>query len=652
MAFHIMHLPRSTKVAFFMAYDVTAACVALWLALVLRLGFSSPYEFGATELVITAAVMLITVASFYWLGLYKSIVRFMGHQAIIAIIKGVSISTLSLAFLVFMTQTFMPRSTPLIYWCLAMLFVGAPRLFIRLSHYRQVQANSESVAIYGAGSAGRQLLTSLRHGEQYSPVLFIDDDETLHGGVINGIRVVGLNQLKDYIDSYDIKQVFLAIASLGATRRREVIESLMSLPVYVKTIPSFEELVHGKVSIAEIQEITLEEILGREPVPPQPELLEECIADKVVLVTGAGGSIGGELCRQIVANKPRELVLVELSEHGLYSIERELEELIIKSGLPVKLVPLLGSVQDGPRMKQIMSAFGVQTVYHAAAYKHVPIVEYNVVEGVRNNVFGTYSTVKAAVEAGVDNFVLVSTDKAVRPTNIMGASKRFAEMVLQAFSRQYPETRFCMVRFGNVLGSSGSVVPLFREQIRAGGPVTLTHKDVTRYFMLVSEAAQLVLQASAMSQGGDVFVLDMGEPVKIINLAERMIRLMGREVKNEVNPHGDVEIRLTGLRPGEKLYEELLIGDDVVGTGHPKIMCTREQSLAYDEMMDHLHSLSEACGEFSVEKIRGIFLESVQGFESGASCSDAISARSRSNADDTDDNNKVQPLFPNKVGEN
>jgi FlaA1/EpsC-like NDP-sugar epimerase len=501
------------------------------------------------------------------------------------------------------------------------------------------------------GSAGRQLLTALRHGEQYSPVLFVDDDKTLQGGVINGIRVVGLNQIKDYIETCDIKQVFLAIASLDAARRREVIESLMNLPVYVRTIPSFAELVHGKVSIAQIQDITLEEILGREPVPPQPELLEKCIANKVVLVTGAGGSIGSELCRQIISSKPRELVLVELSEHGLYRIERELEELVIKSGLSVKLVPLLGSVQDESRMKQIMSAFGVNTVYHAAAYKHVPIVEYNVVEGVRNNVFGTYSTAKAAVEAGVDNFVLVSTDKAVRPTNIMGASKRFAEMVLQAFSRQYPETRFCMVRFGNVLGSSGSVVPLFREQIRAGGPVTLTHKDVTRYFMLVSEAAQLVLQASAMSQGGDVFVLDMGEPVKIINLAERMIRLMGREVKNEANPHGDVEIRLTGLRPGEKLYEELLIAGDLIGTGHPKIMCTREQSPPYEEMTDHLHNLGEACGEFSVEKIHSIFQESVQGFESGGSSSDAISARSRSNADDTDKSSKVRPLFPNRVGE-
>ena len=420
--------------------------------------------------------------------------------------------------------------------------------------------------------------------------------------------------MEDLIAAHDISQVLLAIPSASPERRKEIINSLVGLPVYVRTVPKINELVAGQANINQIRDVDLDDLLGREPVPPHPELIDRCITGKVVMVTGAGGSIGAELCRQILTSGPKELILLDNSEYALYNIERELQEMSETANLSVDRVALLGSVQDQRRLESIYRTFDVQTVYHAAAYKHVPIVEYNVAEGVANNVFGTWYAAEAARKAGVETFVLVSTDKAVRPTNIMGASKRFAEMILQGLAQNGTTTRFCMVRFGNVLGSSGSVVPLFREQIEAGGPVTVTHPEVSRYFMSITEAAQLVLQASAMGTGGDVFVLDMGEPVRIVDLARRMIRLSGYEMDHDTHVGEHIDIEFIGLRPGEKLHEELLLGSNVEGTGHPMIMRAEEECLSYDEIQVHLSDLMEFCDTLDCDGITSVLNDAVSGF--------------------------------------
>jgi len=566
-------LPRNVKQAVLLVLDLVSIPFALLIGAALHFG-SFPVDAGARELITCALTMVISAVVFLRLGLYRAIVRFMGHEAIAAIVKGVTLSALTLSLLMLLLKPALPASMPFLFWCLMLVFVGGSRFALRSYYHHLNKKQSQRVAIYGAGSAGRQLLTALHHGERYRAVLFVDDNPALHGSVINGVPVEGRSALPELLKRFEVSEVFLAMASVGKLRRREIIQELAQMPVQVRTIPAFEDLVRGRASIAEVQDVSLEDLLGREPVPPHPELVARCIADKAVLVTGAGGSIGSELCRQILAESPRELLLVDSSEFALYRIERELREEAIRVASRAQIIPLLGSVQDFARMRMIMSTFGVETVYHAAAYKHVPIVEFNVIEGVRNNVLGSLNAARAAAETGVDTFVLVSTDKAVRPVNIMGASKRMAELVLQALADEGQRTRFVIVRFGNVIGSSGSVVPLFREQIRSGGPVTVTHAEAHRYFMTIAEAAQLVLQASAMGSGGDVFVLDMGEPIRIVDLARRMILLAGMEVRDETNPNGDIEIKMTGLRPGEKLYEELLVGDNVGATGHPMILCT------------------------------------------------------------------------------
>jgi FlaA1/EpsC-like NDP-sugar epimerase len=470
------------------------------------------------------------------------------------------------------------------------------------------------VLIYGAGESGRQLLTALNHGDQYRAVAFVDDNPGLQRSVINGLQVARPEDMEQLIAAHDITQVLLAIPSASPDRRKEIINSLVGLPVYVRTVPKINELVAGRASVNQIRDVDLDDLLGREPVPPHPELIDRCITGKVVMVTGAGGSIGSELCRQILMSGPRELVLLDNSEYALYNIERELRELIDTAGVDADMVALLGSVQDERRLESIYRTFDVQTVYHAAAYKHVPIVEYNIAEGVANNVFGTWYAAEAARKAGVETFVLVSTDKAVRPTNIMGASKRFAEMILQGLAKNGPRTRFCMVRFGNVLGSSGSVVPLFREQIEAGGPVTVTHPEVSRYFMSITEAAQLVLQASAMGTGGDVFVLDMGEPVRIVDLARRMIRLSGYEMNHDTHVGEHIDVEFIGLRPGEKLHEELLLGSNVAGTGHPMIMRAEEECLPYEQMHAKLMELMHYCDSLDCTGITSVLNDAVSGF--------------------------------------
>ena len=643
----MIELPRNIKQAFLLVLDMSFVGAAIWSARALRYWQTDviPPAIGPIEVTVAGLTMLISAVIFLRLGLYRAVIRFMGQQAVWAVIRGVSYSTMVLGACIFFLQPVgVPRSLPFIYWGLALFLIGGTRLLVRAYYQDKLHTNCEKVIIYGAGESGRQLLTALNHGDQFRAVFFVDDDPRVQRSVINGVQVMKPERIEQLIQEHDVSQVLLALPSVSAERRREIIDTLVRLPVYVRTVPKFTEILQGNASVEQIQDIELEDLLGREPVPPHPELIDRCITRKVVLVTGAGGSIGSELCRQILLAGPSELVLLDSSEYALYNIERELRALLTSAKVDCELVPLLGSVQDRRRLLRIFNTFKVQTVYHAAAYKHVPLVEYNVAEGVANNIFGTWYAAEAAVEARVENFVLVSTDKAVRPTNIMGASKRFAEMTCQSLASAQLDTRFCMVRFGNVLGSSGSVVPLFREQIQAGGPLTVTHPEVTRYFMTISEAAQLVLQASAMGQGGDVFVLDMGEPVKILDLARRMVRLSGYSVKDEENPGGEMEIHFSGLRPGEKLYEELLLGDNVSGTGHPMIMRAEEESPGMEQLSVWLQQLDEHCEQMDCDSIKSVLLEAVSGFEEHTGMHDHMWKKQQSQLTSSN----VQILFPER----
>ncbi|PLW82075.1 nucleoside-diphosphate sugar epimerase [Kineobactrum sediminis] len=586
---------------------------AMWSAVAVRYG-TAEFPVGATEIFCGIFTVIVSAVIFLRLGLYRAVIRFMGQQAIWAVITAVTYSSLVLAAALFFTQADVPRAMPFIYWGIALLLIGGSRLTVRAYYQAKLRSLSCNVIIYGAGQSGRQLLTALHQGDQYRAVVFVDDDARLQRSVINGLQVARPEDLRRLIGEHNITQVLLAIPAASPERRREIINSLVGLPVHVRTIPRITELVTGRASVNQIQDIELDDLLGRDLVPPHPELIDRCITSKIVMVTGAGGSIGSELCRQILMSGPRELLLFDNSEYALYRIERELRELRLTLDVDVEIVALLGSVQDQRRLEAVFRTFSVQTVYHAAAYKHVPMVEYNVAEGVANNVFGTWYAAEAARKVGVETFVLVSTDKAVRPTNIMGASKRFAEMVLQGLAQQAPRTRFCMVRFGNVLGSSGSVVPLFREQIKRGGPVTVTHPEVSRYFMSIQEAAQLVLQAGAMGTGGDLFVLNMGEPVRIIDLARRMIRLSGYETQLDSYVPDAVQIEFTGLRPGEKLHEELLLGGNVAGTGHPMIMRAEEECLSYTRIHGLLTELIRFCDTMDCDGITSVLHAAVSGF--------------------------------------
>lgn len=609
-------LPRRAKRLIMVAADMVMLPLALWAAIALRLGTFAPDVSRAWWLFVL--VPLASVPAFAALGLYRAVVRYMGPQAVFAVLKGVSLSTLILTALVLLQglPQVVPRSSIVLYWLIALMAIGGSRFLVRAYLQMRVRrgADAQPVVIYGAGHAGVTLAHSLMQGEEYQPVAFVDDDRSLRKSLISGIRVYPPRELSRLIEEYDVSLVLLAIPSMSRSRRRQIFTWLESLHVSVKTLPTMDELISGEGKLDQVRDVQIEDLLGRDPVAPNQALLDACIAGKSVMVTGAGGSIGSELCRQIVRLAPRRLVLVESAEYNLYRIERELRAIMDAEHCDFDLVPLLGSVTDQAQMLRAMQSLGVQTVYHAAAYKHVPIVEYNSLQGVYNNVFGTYQTAKAALQAEVETFVLISTDKAVRPTNVMGATKRFAEIVLQGLAQQQSATRFCMVRFGNVLGSSGSVVPLFREQIRPGGVVTVTHPDITRYFMTIPEAAALVIQAGSMGEGGDVFVLDMGEPVKILDLARRMIRLMGYDVKDDDNPEGDVEIRFTGLRPGEKLYEELLIGDNVTGTPHPMIMRAQEECLPPERVHELLTMLEAACHSFDCQLARRALREAVSGY--------------------------------------
>jgi FlaA1/EpsC-like NDP-sugar epimerase len=522
-------------------------------------------------------------------------------------------------------------STFAIYWALALIYVGGSRLLARgLIQIRR--QGSDRVAIYGAGVAGAQVASALLSGGRYYPVAFIDDSKGLHGSSINGIEVFGADELPRLIADEGVNTVLLALPSSSRRRRQEILHALEPLAVHVQTVPDISDIVTGRATVEDIQEVDAQDLLGRDPVSPRVELFHACVRGKSVMVTGAGGSIGSELSRQIARLAPIRVILFEMSELALYQIEREVRSIVAQNQLDVEVVALLGNAHHRQRVREVIHSYGVQTIYHAAAYKHVPIVEQNIIEGVHNNVFSTWYTAEAAIDCGVETFVLISTDKSVNPTNVMGATKRLAEIVLQALNERGSRTRFCMVRFGNVLESSGSVVPLFREQIRQGGPVTVTHPDVIRYFMTIPEATQLVLQAGAIAKGGDVLVLDMGKPVRIQDLARRMIRLMGLTVRDEQNPDGDIEIVYTGLRPAEKLFEELLIGGTVTGTEHPMIMRAVEHSIPWPAVQALLNELLEALNNFDCSAVRELLKRAVAEYRPLQDIQDHVWQRKQSSA--------------------
>ncbi|EIY7626402.1 polysaccharide biosynthesis protein, partial [Shigella sonnei] len=598
----ILELPRIVKRGIIICIDVVMVIFSFWLSYWLRLDeqtafLSAPMWFAA------AILTIFTVFIFIRIGLYRAVLRYVSAKIMLLIPVGILASTLSLVVISYSLSIMLPRTVVGIYFLVLLLLTSGSRLLFRMILNYGVKG-SAPVLIYGAGESGRQLLPALMQAKEYFPVAFVDDNPRLHKAVIHGVTVYPSDKLSYLVDRYGIKKILLAMPSVSKSQRQKVITRLEHLPCEVLSIPGMVDLVEGRAQISNLKKVSIDDLLGRDPVAPDAKLMAENITGKAVMVTGAGGSIGSELCRQIVRYKPAKLVLFELSEYALYAIEKELSALCDKEVLNVPVIPLLGSVQRQNRLQMVMKSFGIQTVYHAAAYKHVPLVEHNVVEGVRNNVFGTLYCAESAIESGVETFVLISTDKAVRPTNTMGTTKRLAELVLQALSARQSQTRFCMVRFGNVLGSSGSVVPLFEKQIAQGGPVTLTHRDIIRYFMTIPEASQLVIQAGAMGHGGDVFVLDMGDPVKIYDLAKRMIRLSGLSVRDDKNPDGDIAIEVTGLRPGEKLYEELLIGDSVQGTSHPRIMTANEVMLPWQDLSLLLKELDQACHDFDHERIR------------------------------------------------
>ncbi|AMD00025.1 nucleoside-diphosphate sugar epimerase/dehydratase [Halomonas chromatireducens] len=626
----LFSLPRRHKQTIQLLADSFLIVVSFFTAMLLRLDstrfLTDPAVWMALPVVVPVSLII-----FMRLGFYRAIIRYMGLKAFQAVMAGVMGSALTLGVVSTVFSLPVPRSVPFIYIMLALMTIGGVRLALRLLYQRGQQRLKTRVLIYGAGAAGRQLVMSLHHGRDYEPVGFVDYAPKLQGTHVQGLRVYAPDDTNRVINSYGVEKLLLAVPEATRSRRQDIIESLEPLSIPVQTIPDMADVISGKAKFNELRDVAVEDLLGRDPVPPDQTLMVANIAGKVVMVTGAGGSIGSELCRQILRQHPSKLLLVDASEFSLYRIENDLQRIAAAESIEVVFKPILASVQNGDRIKGLLDYFGVSTIYHAAAYKHVPMVEYNPGEGVLNNVFGTLAVAKAAIAAGVDDMVLISTDKAVRPTNVMGASKRMAELVCQSMAALQQKTRFSMVRFGNVLGSSGSVVPLFRKQIEMGGPITVTHPEITRYFMTIPEAAQLVIQAGGMARGGDVFVLDMGKPVRIVELATRMVRLTGLEPhfpqSNPSSPQvlrkgcpvgqglaegekkGDISIIFTGLRPGEKLYEELLVTEAVGKTRHPRIMTANEASLSWEELEPILSSLHTACKNQDADSIRRVLME-------------------------------------------
>jgi len=619
----LINLSRLNKKLLLLLLDSVLIVAVILLSFSLRLEYLYLPDGDLIWVVLGAPIIAIPI--FVRFGLYNAVIRYIGFKALWAIVQAASLYALLWGVIGFMSGVDgIPRSVLLINWFLVILALGGTRMTARWllsgANNRTNSIESTNVVIYGAGAAGRQLSIALTQSDEYNPVAFMDDNNELNRQSINGIDVISRYGLKHLIKKKNVTEVLLAIPSLTRAERNEIINYLEPYVVSVRSLPGVTEIAQGKVKVADLREVSIKDLLGRDSVVSSKELLGLNITNKVVMVTGAGGSIGSELCRQILALKPQILVLYDQSEFALYTINKEL----INVGMSnVEILPVLGSLSNRNRLSQIMKRFDVHTIYHAAAYKHVPMVESNNTEGVVNNIFGTLSCAQAAIENGVETFVLISTDKAVRPTNTMGATKRVAEMVLQALALKH-KTRFSMVRFGNVLDSSGSVVPLFREQIKGGGPITVTDPEIQRYFMSIPEAVELVIQAGAMGEGGDLFVLDMGEPVRIVDLAKKMIRLSGLMVKDKLNPDGDIEIKFTGLRPGEKLYEELLIGGNVSETDNPMIMRATEEMLAWDDLKLILDGLEKAVDSGDQDNLRKLLIKAVPGFKPQSGITDIL----------------------------
>jgi FlaA1/EpsC-like NDP-sugar epimerase len=640
-----VELPRRLKRLISVCTDCLMIPFALWTAISLKAGHP---DFNVSDWPAFVAVIAVSLPIFVRAGLYRAVIRFLGHKAVFAVAMSVALSAVILGLVGTLLQIpALTWSVVAIYSFVALLYVAGSRFLVRYYLLRRyIMPTVARVAIYGAGEAGAHLSNLLLTTRAFDPVVFIDDNKSLRGRLVNGIKVYMPEHLPLLIKAQGIDRILLAVPSMSRRRRREILAQLEPLNVHVQTVPDIEQLVTGKANLTDLREVEVCDLLGRDAVPPKAGLFDACIRDRVVMVTGAGGSIGSELCRQIIGLHPKRLVLFEMSELALYNIERELRTLADKHALVVELVGLIGNAHDRFRLRDIFTAYRVQTVYHAAAYKHVPIVEQNVVEGINNNVIATWHAAEAAHEAEVETFVLVSTDKAVNPTNVMGATKRFAEIVLQGLQRRVSKTRFCMVRFGNVLASSGSVVPLFNEQINAGGPVTVTHPEVIRYFMTITEAAQLVIQAGSMAEGGDVFVLDMGKPVRIGDLARRMIHLAGLTVRDEQHPDGDIEIAYTGLRPAEKLYEELLIGNNVTGTQHPMILRAIEHSLPWERVQEQLNEIMAAMSRFDCQRALQLLSDVVAEYTPAPQPHDLVWARQSTMAVD---DRKVTNLKPRRI---
>ena len=617
----LINLSRLQKQFIMLFVDLIFIEFALWLSFALRLGLFWAEEYIYPNWWIFIITPIIAIPLLLKFGLYRSVIKYVGSKVVVASFQAITLTTMTIGFLMLilrdtqlLVDSSMPRSVVLIFWFVSTMVVVLSRFVFKgyLYSWDNFVNNRTPAIIYGAGSAGAQLVESLRKNHQYAPVAFIDDDKSKHGTFINFTKVYAFNDLKSIINKRNAKIILLAIPSLSANGKRDLLKKLSKYPIEVKLLPSLSSLVEGNVSIENIRHVEVQDILGRVPVSPKSSLLKKNIQGKNILITGAGGSIGSELCRQIIHLKPSKIVLFDHSEFNLYSIDFELNSLQIND---CEVIPILSDVTNLNMVKSVISKNKIDTIYHAAAYKHVPMVEKNIVEGVYNNAIGTYNVALCAHECEVENMVLISTDKAVRPTNVMGASKRFSELILQGLNTEKTKTCFSMVRFGNVLDSAGSVVPLFRKQIKEGGPVTVTHSKVTRYFMSIPEAVQLVLQAGAMAKGGDVFVLDMGEPVRILDLAYRMINLSGLSPITSENPEGDIKVVFTGLRPGEKLYEELLIGHDVIQSEHPQIMQANEAKLSWEDVQKSISVIMESHQNLNDENISKLLLEKVEGFK-------------------------------------
>ena len=626
MILALINLSRRNKRTLMVLFDACTVIASIFLAFSLRLGHFY-YPTGNNHLLlIMIASPILALPIFYAFGFYREVIRYVGFKALWQINQATTLYAVLWALISFMAVIDgIPRTVILINWSIVLMSVGGSRFFARwiLSQENITNPLSQkrNVLIYGAGSAGRELCTALYQSSEYNPVAFVDNSVELYRQSINGLEVFNEDDIEDLIQKHNIKEVLLALPSISRRRRNEIIAILNPLPINVRSLPSVSELAQGKVKIDDLRDVSIKDLLGREPVKPNEELLKLKITGKVVLVTGAGGSIGSELCRQIILQKPKQLILYEINEFSLYNVDQEFDKIEMSH---VEILPILGSVKDRKRFQNVVKHFSVQTIYHAAAYKHVPLVEYNNSEGVLNNTFGTLIAAEVALAEKVETFVLISTDKAVRPTNTMGATKRIAELVLQALSKQESSTCFTMVRFGNVLDSSGSVIPLFKQQIKNGGPVTVTNANMVRYFMTIPEAVELVVQAGAMGKGGDVFVLDMGEPVRIYDLATKMIQLSGLQVLDEDNLDGDIEIKCIGLRPGEKLYEELLVGDNISQTDSLLIMRAEESMLDWEDLKPILDQLNEAINNSDQEKVRELLIEAVPEFKPQCDIADLL----------------------------